>query len=70
MLGKLNQTISLRRCIIFYLIDLLSSWFVDLQKVCSMKPLIKLMVWAMKSHTMDENRKKKMSASAPEESVK
>lgn len=33
--------------------------FVDLQKICYMKPPIKLMVWAMKSHTMDENRKKK-----------
>lgn len=44
--------------------------FVDLQKICYMKPPIKLMVWAMKSHMMDENRKKKkMSASAPEEGV-
>lgn len=35
--------------------------FVDLQKICYMKPPIKLMVWAMKSHMMDENRKKKKS---------
>lgn len=59
MLGRLNWIINLSSCIISYLIDLLSSWIVDLQKACHVKPLIKLIVWAMKAYMMNEKRRKK-----------